>query len=125
MKRVIISAAIIAAIMVYSAAAPIIVKQRNSELIAVTEEIREYNKQGYSEKAAAAADVLQKEWYAFEREMSVLLRDDRLNTVSASVAKIPSYITAANDELDAELESIRRQLELIYRTELPMWYNIF
>lgn len=110
--------------MVYSAAAPVIVKHRNSRLIAVTEEIREYNKQGETEKAAAAADVLQKEWYAFEREMSVLLRDDRLNTVSASVAKIPSYITAANDELDSELESIHRQLELIYRTELPMWYNI-
>ncbi len=124
MKRVVIAAAIIAAIMVYSASAAVIIKNRNSELIAVTEEIREYNKIGDSEKAAAAADLLQKEWYAFEREMSVFVRDDRLNTLSASVAKIPSYITAANDELDAELESIHRQLNIIYRSELPTWYNI-
>lgn len=124
MKRVVIAAAIIAAIMVYSASAAVIIKNRNSELIAVTEEIREYNKIGDSEKAAAAADLLQKEWYAFEREMSVFVRDDRLNTLSASVAKIPSYITAANDELDAELESIHRQLNIIYRSELPVWYNI-
>lgn len=124
MKRVVIAAAIIAAIMVYSASAVVIIKNRNSELIAVTEEIREYNKIGDSEKAAAAADVLQNKWYAFEREMSVFVRDDKLSTLSASVAKIPSYITAANDELDAELESIHRQLNIIYRSELPTWYNI-
>ncbi|MDE5740958.1 MAG: DUF4363 family protein [Oscillospiraceae bacterium] len=124
MKRVVIAAAIIAAIMVYSASAVVIIKNRNSELIAVTEEIREYNKIGDSEKAAAAADVLQNKWYAFEREMSVFVRDDKLSTLSASVAKIPSYITAANDELDAELESIHRQLNIIYRSELPAWYNI-
>ncbi len=123
-KRVVIAAAIIAAIMVYSASAVVIIKNRNSELIAVTEEIREYNKIGDSEKAAAAADVLQNKWYAFEREMSVFVRDDKLSTLSASVAKIPSYITAANDELDAELESIHRQLNIIYRSELPAWYNI-
>lgn len=124
MKRVVIAAAIIAAIMVYSASAVVIIKNRNSELIAVTEEIREYNKIGDSEKAAAAADVLKNKWYAFEREMSVFVRDDKLSTLSASVAKIPSYITAANDELDAELESIHRQLNIIYRSELPTWYNI-
>ncbi|MDE6132751.1 MAG: DUF4363 family protein [Oscillospiraceae bacterium] len=124
MKRVVIAAAIIAAIMVYSASAVVIIKNRNSELIAVTEEIREYNKIGDSEKAAAAADVLQNKWYAFEREMSVFVRDDKLSTLSASVSKIPSYITAANDELDAELESIHRQLNIIYRSELPAWYNI-
>lgn len=124
MKRVVIAAAIIAAIMVYSASAAVIIKNRNSELIAVTEEISEYNKTGDSEKAAAAADMLQKKWYAFEREMSVFVRDDKLNNLSASVAKIPSYIAAANDELDAELESIHRQLNIIYRSELPTWYNI-
>lgn len=124
MNRVIIAAAIIAAIMVYSASAAVIIKNRNGELIAVTEEIREYNKIGDSEKAAAAADALQNKWYAFEREMSVFVRDDRLSALSASVAKIPSYINSANDELDAELESIHRQLDLIYRSELPTWYNI-
>lgn len=124
MKRVVIAAAIIAAIMVYSTSAAVIIKNRNSELIAVTEEIREYNKAGDSEKAAAAADVLQNKWYAFEREMSVFVRDDKLSALSASVAKIPSYITSANDELDAELESIHRQLNIIYRSELPTWYNI-
>lgn len=124
MKRVVIAAAIIAAIMVYSASAAVIIKNRNSELIAVTEEISEYNKTGDSEKAAAAADMLQKKWYAFEREMSVFVRDDKLNNLSASVAKIPSYLAAANDELDAELESIHRQLNIIYRSELPTWYNI-
>lgn len=124
MKRVVIAALLLAAIMAYSAAAAVIIRDRSSELIAVTEEIREYNKSGDSEKAAAAADVLQNKWYAFERKMSVFVRDDKLGTLSASVSKIPSYINSANDELDAELESIHRQLDLIYRSELPVWYNI-
>lgn len=124
MKRVAIAAVLLAAIMICSAVSVLIIRAENRELILVTEEIREYNKSGDSEKAAAAADVLQNKWYAFEREMSVFVRDDKLSTLSASVAKIPSYINSANDELDAELESIHRQLDLIYRSELPVWYNI-
>lgn len=124
MKRVIIAVIIILAIIGYSAAAAVVIHSENAELTALTEEIALYSKNGDSENASAAAARLCDKWYDFEHKMSVFVRDDKLNTLSASVAKIPAYITDANDELNAELESIRRQLNLIYRSELPFWYNI-
>lgn len=124
MKRVIIAAVIISAIIVYSAAAAMTIKSENAELAAITEEIALYSEKGDVGNASAAAVRLCEKWYGFERKMSVFIRDDKLCALSASVAKIPAYITAANDELGAELESIRRQLDLIYRSELPTWYNI-
>lgn len=125
MNRVITAVLIIAAIIGYSAFAAWVIKSENDELIAITEEIAEYNKNEDIANAKAAAERLTEKWYDFERKMSLFVRDDKLNTLSMSVSKVSPYITAANDELDAELESIQRQLRLIYRSELPLWYNIF
>lgn len=124
MKRVAIAAALLAAIMICSTASALIIRAENRELAAVTEEISEYSKAGDTEKAAEAAERFTELWKRFERKMSVFVRDDKLGELSASAAKVPAYIAAANDELDAELESIRRRLDLIYRSELPTWYNI-
>ena len=124
MNRVITAALIIAAIIGYSAFAAWVIKNENDELIAITEEIGEYNKNDDIANASAAAERLTEKWNDFERKMSLFVRDDKLYTLSVSVSKVSPYITAANDELNAELESIQRQLRLIYRSELPLWYNI-
>ena len=108
----------------YSAIAAWIIKNENEELAAITEEIAVYNENGDTANASAAAERLTEKWGRFEKNMSVFVRDDKLYTLSTSVSKVSPYITAANDELDAELENIRRQLRLIYRSELPVWYNI-
>ncbi len=124
MNRVIMSVCLMLAIISYSTAAAFIIGHENGELISVIDEISAYSEKGDSEKAVAAAELLSLEWYKYERRMSVLVRDDKLNTISASVARIKPYIEEANDELDAELQNISRQLTIIYRTELPIWYNI-
>ena len=124
MSRVITAFIIIVAIMGYSAFAAWIIKGENEELASITVEIDEYNKNGDTANAGAAAERLTEKWSRFEKNMSVFVRDDKLSTLSTTVSKVPSYINDANDELDAELENIRRQLKLIYRSELPMWYNI-
>ena len=124
MSRVITAFAIIGIIMCYSAFAAWVIRGENAELVSIAEEIAEYNKNGDTAKASAAAERLTEKWGSFEKNMSVFVRDDKLYTLSTSVSKVSPYITAANDELDAELENICRQLRLIYRSELPMWYNI-
>ncbi len=118
------SVCLMLAIISYSTASAFIIGHENNKLISVIDEISAYSEKGDSEKAVAAAELLSLEWYKYERRMSVLVRDDKLNTISASVARIKPYIEEANDELDAELQNISRQLTIIYRTELPMWYNI-
>lgn len=124
MKRVILAVCLMLAIMSYSAAAAFIIGHENRELISLIDEITAYSEKGDSEKAVAAAEALNLKWYDFERKMSVLVRDDKLNTISASVARVKPYIEEANDELEAELQNISRQLTIIYRAELPLWYNI-
>ncbi len=124
MNRVITSVCLMAAVIAYSIAAIFVIRHENSELIGIIDEISVFNQNGDSEKASAAAEVLSLEWYTFERRMSVFVRDDKLNTISASVARVKPYIEEANDELDAELQNISRQLTILYRTELPVWYNI-
>lgn len=124
MSRVITSFCLILAIAVYSAVAACIIKNENEKLSDIIEEISLHDQNGDSEKASAAAERLDREWHTFERKMSVFVRDDKLNTISIAVARVKPYVTDANDELQAELKNIDRQLELLYRTELPTWYNI-
>lgn len=124
MSRIVTSVCLMLAIMAYSVFAVLVIRNENMELSAIIGEINLHEQGGDVEKASAAADELNEKWYSFERKMSVFVRDDRLNTISASVARVKPYITEANDELDAELRNISRQLELLYRTELPTWYNI-
>ncbi len=124
MNRVITACCLIAAIILYSASAALIIRSENAELIEIIGQISECNEKGDSENASAAAQRLNYKWRSFERKMSVFVRDDKLNSISTSVARISPYIDEANDELDAELQNIRRQLTLIYRGELPAWYNI-
>ncbi|MCM1024627.1 MAG: DUF4363 family protein [Prevotella sp.] len=124
MSRVVTSVCLMLAIMAYSVFAAFVIRNENGKISAIIGEINLYEQSGDVEKASAAADRLNENWFRFERKMSVFVRDDKLNTISASVARVKPYITEANDELDAELRHISRQLELLYRAELPAWYNI-
>lgn len=124
MSRIITSVCLMLAISVYSVFAAFVIRNENDKLSQIVAEISMHNQNGDTEKTSAAAERLNGEWNRFERKMSVFVRDDKLGVISASVARIEPYVTEANDELEAELQNISRQLELLYRTELPTWYNI-
>lgn len=124
MKRVKAAAALIGAIILYSVIASLFLVNWQSDIDVIIDEIRLYNENGDSGKASAAADELTHKWARIEKGMSIFVCDEKLDNISSSVAKVPQFVTEANDELDAELESIRRQLKLICRGELPLWYNL-
>ena len=124
MKRVWIAFSLMGAIVLYSVIASFFLIVWQNDIDAMIDGIRLYNENGDSENAFAAADRLVNEWTRLEKKMSVFVCDEKLNNISSSVAKVPQFVKEANDELDAELESIRRQLRLICRGELPLWYNL-
>ncbi len=124
MNRVVTAFLLIAVIIAYSTVSVFVIHRESAELTAITDSISEYNKNGDTANASAAAEELTEKWLSFEKKMSVFVSDERLGELSKAIAKIPPYITAANDELNAELENVRRQLWLVYRSELPVWYNI-
>ena len=122
MKRVVWAAAIIAAIILYSAASPFILKKQNKKLIDSLDLITKLYEQDKS--AAEAAAELTADWRSYRKKMSFIIDDEKLCELDTAIAKIPPYISEANDELEAELENVRRRLNTIYRSEIPYWYNI-
>ncbi|MBQ8176745.1 MAG: DUF4363 family protein [Oscillospiraceae bacterium] len=124
MKRFVIALVLMAAIMIYSVVAFVCLAGWQGDVSEIIDEIKLYNETGDNGKTSAAADELTKEWVTLEKKMSIFVSDEKLNSISTSVAKVPQFVKEANDELDAELESIRRQLKLLCRGELPLWYNL-
>ena len=124
MKRVRTAFLLIAAIVIYSVVALVFLNGWQRNINEIIDEIKLYSENGDSGNASAAADRLTSEWSELEKKMSVFVGDEKLSSISSSVAKIPQFAAKSNDELDAELESIRRQLKLICRGELPLWYNL-
>lgn len=124
MKRVKAAFVLIAAIVLYSVIASVCLANWQSDIDVIIDKIRFYNEKGDSGNASAVADELTYEWAKLEKKMSIFVCDEKLNNISSSVSKVPQFVTEANDELDAELESIRRQLNLLCRGELPLWYNL-
>ena len=124
MKRVKAAFALVGAIILYSVIASLCLVNWQKDISEAIDIIEFYNEKGDSGNASAAADELTYTWAKLEKKMSIFVCDEKLNNISSSVAKVPQFVTEANDELDAELESIRRQLKLICRGELPLWYNL-
>lgn len=124
MKRVAMAFSLIGAIIVYAAVASLCLINWQGDVTEIIDEIKLYNESGDNGKTSVTADRLTDEWKSLEKKMSIFVCDEKLNNISSSVAKVPQFVDEANDELDAELESIRRQLKLICRGELPLWYNL-
>jgi len=124
MKRFVIALILIAVIVSYSVIAAFCLNSWQADVTGIIDEIQLYSENGGEENASVAADKLIDEWIVIEKKMSIFVADEKLNNISSSVAKIPGFVAEANDELDAELDSIRRQLRLLCRGELPVWYNL-
>ncbi len=124
MKRFVLSLAILVIIVCYSASGIFILKEKNNRLINLLNEILYYYNSNDYDKALSLAKSFDKDWYDYERKMSVLVHDNKIQNINMSVAKIKPYLNDKNEELNAEIESICHQIELMYQAEFPTWYNI-
>lgn len=124
MKRPIIAASALILILIYSISAVWLIKKENSRLENVLDAIQTCCENDDMKSAAEKAAALEQIWYDYRRIMSVAVNDTRLSELGTAVSKIRPYAEEANDELEAELESIRRQLDMIYKSEIPFIYNI-
>ncbi len=124
MKRAYAAFIIIGVIIAYSVSGIFIIKHENSRLISVLDTIQACCDNNDMKAAAENAGKLEKLWFGYEKRMSLIVKDEKLSELNTIVAKIRPYCEEANDELEAELQNIRHQLSLIYKSELPYWYNI-
>lgn len=124
MKRTITAFILLAAIIIWSVTGIFIVKNENADLVEIIKSIEACCENEDMEGAEVFADQLEAMWKKYERKMSLLVADEKMIDLSIAISKVKPYCRDANDELMAELENIKRQLELIYKAELPFWYNI-
>lgn len=124
MKRTITAFVLLAAIVAWSVTGIFIVRKENDNLVDVIKSIEAYCENDDLTKAEELAVQLEDMWRRYERKMSLIVADEKLKDLSIAISKVKPYCRDANDELLAELENIKRQLELVYKAELPFWYNI-
>ena len=124
MKRTITAFVLLAAIIIWSVTGIFIVRNENNDLVEIIKSIEACCENEDMESAEEFADQLEAMWKKYERKMSLLAADEKMIDLSIAISKVKPYCRDANDELMAELENIKRQLELIYKAELPFWYNI-
>ncbi|MDR0974073.1 MAG: DUF4363 family protein [Ruminococcus sp.] len=131
MKRVVLSALIIAFACFYSAASAHFAAAKSVEITSLTFRIedsygsysRTQNQSDFN-TALALSEKLEREAEKYENAVSLFVRDERLSTLEYSAARLKHLIASLSDEVSAELESVREQVETIAESEIPYWYNI-
>lgn len=124
MKRTVTAFVLLAAIIIWSVTGIFIVRKENDNLVDMINSIEAYCEKDDMDSAEKLAGQLEAMWRRYERKMSLIVADEKLTDLSIAISKVKPYCRDANDELLAELENIKRQLELVYKSELPLWYNI-
>lgn len=124
MKRVIIAFITLALIPALSAWSIYFTGKRTEEVIAAADKVIELYGGGDKEGAVREAEKLERLWAKYEKSQSSLANDCALHDISAGMARIKPSIESGNEDVEAEIRNIRRQLALIYRSELLQWDNI-
>lgn len=81
--------------------------------------------QNPSAASIQAAEGLKTCWLNSYPILNVLVNQNKLSELNASVARILPFLLESSDELPSELQSILYQLQLLRQTEFPYVYNIF
>ena len=77
------------------------------------------------EEAMVLAAELEDYCFSYCKTISMLVNSDKTTTIRGAVKRIKPLIEMESDEISAEIESIKGLLEQLYRSELPLIYNIF
>lgn len=124
MQRVKISACLIVFIFAYALCSLFILKTENDRLKERLERVSAAYESGDTALALDAARELSDYWNTYERRVTLIIHDNYLREINMSIGRLPPFIESGNEETAAELNSIYRQVECIYKEEFPSWRNI-
>ena len=124
MIRVKIAVWLMLGILAYSIASLFILDSRNDELKARLHEVRRLYDSGDIDGALRESNVLNDMWHEYEKAVTVIIHDDQLDQLNASIARITPLIADGSDELIAEIQTVFHEIDQIYESEFPTWYNI-
>jgi len=125
MKRFYLSAAIFLLLLVICTTALFHVVQTCNIMTQTLVQISEIAKSGDRAQTVKLIEELSDYWAEEEQKLIRVVRHTDLDTVTASLAKLPTL--AGYDNLSlllAEIDQIRVILQHIHKSELPIWGNI-
>lgn len=124
-KRLVISLAVFALITIFSFLSAEIIGYEKEQLTALLDEIAAAGESEDMQTVYEKTELLETRWTESRKKLSVLVREEKLNELSEVITKIQPYGEEANDELEAEINNVRYQLNQMYLSEIPSWENIF
>ena len=103
----------------------ILINKQCKELNSIINELSYEVEIGNNKEALIKAYELKTEWDENYKIFFTLVKHDKLSSVNASIPRIISYLNNNSDDLNAEISSLRSEIDFIIHTEIPYFYNIF
>ena len=125
MRRLIISISLLTIVLIYSVSSLFFIKYKNEKLVTAIEEVQAlYENNNYFEASKKSYEVNEM-WESYKKTLLITVNSEKVNEISISIARISPFISTENEKLTEEFQNIFYQLNQIYETECPTWYNIF
>ena len=117
MKRMIFSSVLLGAVLIWSLIGGRLLCTTADSLIADIDKIEQLYNSGRKTEALELSKDFSNKWNDSEKLLSLMVHDEKIGSLNFSAAKITPLIETDNDELTAELQNIRHQLERIKQSE--------
>lgn len=124
MGRIKVSLVIIISIIIFSIWTIFVLDNKTDKVIGLIDETKKYSDEGNTQKALESVEVLEREWEKYQIFASIFVRNDKITSVQTSMSRLRPLIENDNDELDAEFENAKSNLEWIVESEIPRFSNI-
>ena len=79
---------------------------------------------GEKEKAAALAENTELCWTRYEKYLTFMVNDEKIEEIGIQISKLKPLIEENSGELLAEANSVRRRINDLRSKEIPAWNNI-
>ena len=117
MKRVVISSILLCLVLLWSFAGGRLLCRTADSLIADIDRIENLYDSGNKSEALELSEKFSAKWKKSEKILALMVHEEKIGSLEFSAAKITPLIETDNDELPAELQNIRHQLERIKHSE--------
>ena len=125
MKRVIIAAILLSAIIFASVFSYIQVRRIRNDVILKIDSLNNLIQEQQYETAVGLADDLYDYWELEEGTLVHYVRHSYIDEISKLIARLPALVKGElYVDFLADLDSIRWQIDHVWKTERPVWNNI-
>ncbi len=125
MRRVRLCSGILIVILIASILMLLLLRSYNQELNTKIDEAIELWHGNMKEETLEKVDEITKLWAKYSVRMSFMVQADKMEHISASVARLKPLLECGSDEFYSECESIRFSTNLIYDNHFPQLHSIF